>query len=103
MKPGWHPVNRIKDEVGREGIGWLSGGFLSRQLKAAVLLVPAFAAIMRMADSSARRAIVGVSIALWFAWMLCTLAIGILFLCRWADRDYDRKGRHQLSKDYRDS
>ena len=103
MRLGWHPIDSINNEVGKERIGWLVGGFLTRQLKSMVLLIPALAAITLMTDSGAKRAIVGVSFALWLAWTLCTLAIGIFYLCRWSDREYDRKGRRLLSKDYRNS
>lgn len=103
MRPVWHSIDRIKDEVARERLGWLSGSFVARQLKSMVLLVPAVAAIMLISDSTAKRAIVGVSLAFWFAWVLCTVAIGIFYLCRWADRAYDRRDRRLLSKDYQDS
>jgi hypothetical protein len=103
MRPDWHPIDRIKNEVGKEGIGWLVGGFLARQLKSMVLLIPALAAIILMPDNGAKRAIVGISFALWLAWVLCILVIGIFYLCRCADHAYDRKGRRLLSKDYRDS
>lgn len=96
-------MDRIKNEVGEEGIGWIVGGFLARQLKTMVLLIPALAAIILMPDNGAKRAIAGISFVLWFAWVLCTLVIGIFYLCRWADRAYDRKGRRLPSKDYRNS
>jgi len=101
MRPDWHPIDRIKNEVGKEGIGWIVGSFLARQLKSMVLLIPAFAAIILMPDNGAKRAIVGISFAVWFAWMLCSLAIGTFYLSRWADRAYDRKDRRLLSKEYR--
>jgi hypothetical protein len=103
MRPDWHPIDRIKHEVRNEGIGWVVDSFLTRQLKSMVLLVPALAAIILMPDNGMKRAIVGISFALWFAWVLCTLVVGIFYLCRWGDREYDRKGRRRLSKDYRDS
>ena len=103
MRPSWHPIDSIKNEVRKERSGWLVGGFLTRQLKSVVLLIPALGAIILMPDSGAKRAIVGVSFALWFAWSLCILVIGSVYLCRWADREYDRKDRRMLSKDYRDS
>ena len=91
MRLGWHPIDSIKNEVGKERIGWFVGGFLTRQLKSMVLLIPALAAIVLMPESGATRAIVGVSFAFWFTGVLCTLVVGIFYLCRWADREYDCK------------
>jgi hypothetical protein len=69
-------VGNIKREVIAEGLGWLAGGFVRRQLVALLALGPALVAMPLLRDGAVKSVIVWSSFGLWAVWNVLTLALG---------------------------
>ena len=93
-------AGKIKREVQKEGLSWMSsGGSVTREIKAWLALLPVvgFMAIVR----GSRFEVVGwIFLMVVFSWLAFVYATGTYFLGKRTDRQHDRLGRRLLSKEY---
>jgi hypothetical protein len=92
----------IKREVASERFAWFaSGGFVERQLWGLLLLAPLFLAVLLLSNSPTRWAIAWISFSSWVCWTFFNVLVGVYFISKQADGQFDRNVRSNLSKENR--